>query len=73
MSELLTELVPGLPQELREDILIRAEGVPLYAVETVRMLLTGLLVRRKIYQLTDRRDARGAGDLAHSIAAVSTA
>ncbi|MGB2953785.1 MAG: adenylate/guanylate cyclase domain-containing protein [Gaiellaceae bacterium] len=39
MEELLTGLVPGLPQTLREQILARAEGVPLYAVETVRMLL----------------------------------
>ena len=34
------------PEELREQILARAEGVPLYAVETVRMLLDrGLLVQ----------------------------
>src|SRR3989442_7722390 len=39
MHELLTGLVPGLPAELRDRILARAEGVPLYAVETVRMLL----------------------------------
>jgi predicted ATPase/class 3 adenylate cyclase len=46
MERLLSGLVPGLPQELRERILARAEGVPLYAVETVRMLLDrGLLVR----------------------------
>ena len=32
--------MPGLPAELQERILERAEGVPLYAVETVRMLLT---------------------------------
>jgi hypothetical protein len=32
-------LVPGLGQDLRSQILDRAEGVPLYAVETVRMLL----------------------------------
>ncbi len=45
MEELLTGLVPGLPAEVREQILARAEGVPLYAVETVRMLLDrGLLV-----------------------------
>ena len=37
---------PGLPDELRAQILDRAEGVPLYAVETVRMLLDrGLLAR----------------------------
>jgi class 3 adenylate cyclase/tetratricopeptide (TPR) repeat protein/ribosomal protein L40E len=46
MSDLLTGLVPGLPDELRASILARAEGIPLYAVETVRMLLDqGLLAR----------------------------
>ena len=45
MQELLIGLVPGLPPSLRAQILARAEGVPLYAVETVRMLLDrGLLV-----------------------------
>jgi tetratricopeptide (TPR) repeat protein len=39
MEELLTGLVPGLPDELRTQILQRAEGIPLYAVETVRMML----------------------------------
>ncbi len=39
MDELLTGLVPGLPESLHHQILARAEGVPLYAVETVRMLL----------------------------------
>jgi class 3 adenylate cyclase/tetratricopeptide (TPR) repeat protein len=47
MEELLQGLVPGLPGELVARILQRAEGVPLYAVETVRMLLDrGLLTRR---------------------------
>jgi predicted ATPase/class 3 adenylate cyclase len=39
MVELLDGLVPGLPATVVEQILDRAEGVPLYAVETVRMLL----------------------------------
>jgi len=39
MRALLAGLVPGLPDELVAQILRRAEGVPLYAVETVRMLL----------------------------------
>ena len=39
MEQLLTGLVPGLPEEVRAQILDRAEGIPLYAVETVRMLL----------------------------------
>jgi class 3 adenylate cyclase/tetratricopeptide (TPR) repeat protein len=46
MRELLIGLVPGLSDELLEGILARAEGIPLYAVETVRMLLDrGLLAR----------------------------
>ena len=44
MTDLLDGFVPGLPEELRARILARSEGVPLYAVETVRMLLDrGLL------------------------------
>jgi class 3 adenylate cyclase/tetratricopeptide (TPR) repeat protein len=39
MAQLLTGLVPGLPDSVLQQIVTRAEGVPLYAVETVRMLL----------------------------------
>jgi len=39
MDELLNGLVPGLPDALRTSIRARAEGIPLYAVETVRMLM----------------------------------
>jgi tetratricopeptide (TPR) repeat protein len=39
MTELLAGLVPGLPDEAVGAIVARAEGVPLYAVETVRMLI----------------------------------
>ena len=39
MRELLGGLVPGLPEEVVRSIVARADGVPLYAVETVRMLL----------------------------------
>jgi class 3 adenylate cyclase/tetratricopeptide (TPR) repeat protein len=46
MEQLLGGLVPGLPDELRAQVLERAEGVPLYAVETVRMMLDrGALVQ----------------------------
>ncbi len=46
MRELVTGLVPGLPDDVCDRILARSEGVPLYAVETVRMLIDrGLLVR----------------------------
>jgi len=40
MRALLAGLVPGLPTEIVEGVLARADGVPLYAVETVRMLLS---------------------------------
>jgi class 3 adenylate cyclase/tetratricopeptide (TPR) repeat protein len=46
MAMLLSGLVPGLPEQLRDSILQHAEGVPLYAVETVRMLIDrGVLTR----------------------------
>ncbi|MGZ4210921.1 MAG: ATP-binding protein, partial [Actinomycetota bacterium] len=47
MEDLLTGLVPGLDEETRTKILETAEGVPMYAVEIVRMLIDrGLLARR---------------------------
>ena len=39
MRELLAGLVPGLPESAVKAIVARADGIPLYAVETVRMLL----------------------------------
>jgi class 3 adenylate cyclase/tetratricopeptide (TPR) repeat protein len=47
MEVLLTGPVPGLPDELRARILERAEGVPFYAVETVRMLMDRGLIARE--------------------------
>jgi class 3 adenylate cyclase len=46
MERLLSGLVPGLPAASMARIVARSEGIPLYAVETVRMLLAqGQLVR----------------------------
>jgi class 3 adenylate cyclase len=39
MRLLLAGLVPGLPAKAMNAIVARADGIPLYAVETVRMLL----------------------------------
>ena len=39
MERLLAGLVPGLPSKAIAGIVARADGIPLYAVETVRMLL----------------------------------
>jgi predicted ATPase/class 3 adenylate cyclase len=46
MDLLVQGYVPGLPEEVRTEIRKRAEGVPLYAVETVRMLLDRGVVER---------------------------
>jgi class 3 adenylate cyclase/tetratricopeptide (TPR) repeat protein len=46
MRELLAGLVPGLPESAVKAIVRRADGIPLYAVETVRMLVAdGRLVQ----------------------------
>jgi class 3 adenylate cyclase/tetratricopeptide (TPR) repeat protein len=39
MERLLAGLVPGLPAKAVATIVARADGIPLYAVETVRMLV----------------------------------
>jgi class 3 adenylate cyclase/tetratricopeptide (TPR) repeat protein len=71
MDDLLTGLVPGLPDELRARILERAEGVPLYAVETVRMLLDrGLLVREgNVYRPTMAVDSLEVPETLHALVA----
>ncbi len=55
MGDLLRGLVPGCPEPTLDAIVDRAEGVPLYAVETVRMLLDeGRLVHEgERYRLLD--------------------
>jgi class 3 adenylate cyclase/tetratricopeptide (TPR) repeat protein len=46
MRELLAGIAPGLPEPVVTRILARADGIPLYAVETIRMFLAdGRLVR----------------------------
>ncbi len=40
MRQLLAGLVPGLPETAMVAILGRADGIPLYAVETIRMLVS---------------------------------
>ncbi len=46
MEQLLNGFVEGLPREVLERVLQRAEGVPLYAVETIRMLVDrGVIVQ----------------------------
>ena len=46
ITTILEGLAPGIPDDLVADISRRADGMPLYAVEIVRMLLDrGMLVQ----------------------------
>jgi class 3 adenylate cyclase/tetratricopeptide (TPR) repeat protein len=56
MDELLDGLIPGMPTDLKARIGDRAEGVPLYAVETVRMLID----RGMLTKAGDRYETSGA-------------
>jgi class 3 adenylate cyclase/tetratricopeptide (TPR) repeat protein len=71
IEELLSGLVPGLPDDVHARILDRAEGVPLYAVETVRMLLDrGLLAREgDQYRLTGPVEALEVPETLHALVA----
>ena len=65
---------PGLPDDVRDRSSRRAEGVPLYAVETVRMLLDrGLLVQEgDVYRSTgDRSTALEVPETLHALIAVA--
>jgi tetratricopeptide (TPR) repeat protein len=71
MQQLLDGLVPGMPEGAREQILARAEGIPLYAVETVRMLLDrGLLVEDGAnYKIVGEIGARDVPETLHALIA----
>jgi tetratricopeptide (TPR) repeat protein len=71
MEELLDGFVPGLPDDLRARILGRAEGVPLYAVETVRMLLDRGLLERDgdSYRPTGEIEALDVPETLHALVA----
>jgi class 3 adenylate cyclase/tetratricopeptide (TPR) repeat protein len=71
MKELLAGLVPGLPDGLLDQILDRAQGVPLYAVETVRMLLDrGLLVQEgSVYRPTGPIESLEIPETLHALIA----
>ncbi len=71
MEALITAVVPGLSGELVTRVMERAEGVPLYAVETIRMLLDrGLLVREgATYHPTGAIDSLEIPDSLHTLIA----
>jgi class 3 adenylate cyclase/tetratricopeptide (TPR) repeat protein len=71
MTALLERYVPGLPAELKGQVLDRAQGVPLYAVETVRMLLDrGLLTQDgPVYRPTRQIESLEIPESLHALAA----
>ncbi|HEU0194572.1 MAG TPA: AAA family ATPase [Gaiellales bacterium] len=71
MQALLEGLVPGLPDSLRDQILARAEGVPLYAMETVRMLLdrNHLMREGSVYRMAGPVEALEVPETLHALIA----
>jgi class 3 adenylate cyclase/tetratricopeptide (TPR) repeat protein len=71
IGEMLDGLVPGLPPAARRTIVERAEGIPLYAVETVRMLLDRELIVPDDgrYRLTGDLASLGVAETLHALIA----
>ncbi|HEY2789700.1 MAG TPA: AAA family ATPase, partial [Gaiellales bacterium] len=71
MRTLLDGLVAGLPEGLAAQILARSEGVPLYAVETVRMLLDrGHVVQQgSVYRATGPVETLEVPETLHALIA----
>jgi class 3 adenylate cyclase/tetratricopeptide (TPR) repeat protein len=71
MEAMLDGLAPGLPADLRAQILERAAGVPLYAMETVRMLLDrGILaLEGNVYRATGPIEALDVPESLHALIA----
>src|SRR5690242_13701860 len=71
MRDLLNGLVAGLPDSLADQILARSEGVPLYAVETVRMLLDrGHVVQQgSVYRATGPVETLEVPETLHALIA----
>ena len=71
MRGLLEGLVPGLPSPALKQIVERAEGIPLYAVETVRMLLDReqLVAEEGRYRLSGELPSLGVAETLHALIA----
>jgi len=71
MHRLLEGLVPGLPTSALRPIVERAEGIPLYAVETVRMLMDRgqLTASDGGYQLAGDLPPLGVAETLHALIA----
>jgi len=71
MQQLLEGLVPGLPAAALRSMVERSEGIPLYAVETVRMLLDRemLVAAEGGYQLTGNLAQLGVAETLQALIA----
>jgi class 3 adenylate cyclase/tetratricopeptide (TPR) repeat protein len=71
MEQLLEGVVPGLPAAVLRSMVQRAEGIPLYAVETVRMLLDRelLVAGESGYRLTSELPQLGVAETLQALIA----
>jgi tetratricopeptide (TPR) repeat protein len=71
MTELVEGLAPGMPDDAIELVVNQAAGIPLYAVEYVRMLLaSGQLIQEGAsFTLTEPLDSLTVPDSLHSVIA----
>ena len=69
MDQLVDALVPGMPSAARAAVTAQAQGIPLFAVETVRSLIDRDIVQpfEGVYRLVgDVGELGGAGQPAHA-------
>jgi class 3 adenylate cyclase/tetratricopeptide (TPR) repeat protein len=71
MSRLVESLVPGMPAGARDTITARAQGIPLFAVETVRSLIDRGAVERggSSYRLAEELGDLSVPDSLHALLA----
>lgn len=71
MAALVDSLVPGMPEAAREMITARAQGIPLFAVETVRSLIDQGVVRQEadFYRLVGDLGELSVPDSLHALLA----
>ena len=71
MDQLVDALVPGMPQAARAKITAQAQGIPLFAVETVRSLVDRDVVQpvEGVYRLTGEVGQLAVPDSLHALLA----
>ena len=71
MDQLIDALVPGMPESARSAVTAQAQGIPLFAVETVRSLIDRDIVRpiEGVYRLTGDIGELAVPDSLHALLA----